>query len=302
MMEKIKTIFLILNYKCNAKCEYCYRQDSISHYSELSSEDVKNIIDTLFKFTKIKEVILSGGEPLLNKEIFEIVKLFEKKGVRIHFSTNGTLPHITEKLLKSVKKDLYFFSINYFISPINLRKNQEETIKILKSAKIKFGFKLIVHKENYLAIPSIIKEIWDKYDKDAKIILLRFLPMVDKKTNQRFFLEHHRVNFLEAKLLEELKDHLHKIDFSRLDLDHFCPAKSGERVVIDPEGNVELCIFNLVSFKPFYDVRKKKIIGDFYKIYNSLKLSFENFANKNPGVTSCPIFNYLFNKYAITES
>lgn len=93
-MSKKLTFVLELTKKCNNNCQYCYNvwkaNKSYPNY-ELSTQEWKKIIDKIAEETKPKIIALSGGEPLLRNEFFEILKHINKKGIKTTLITNGTL-------------------------------------------------------------------------------------------------------------------------------------------------------------------------------------------------------------------
>jgi len=76
---------------CNLKCVHCYTDsDNVKYDNELSTEEGKKLIDSLAEFG-IPSLLFSGGEPLVRKDIFELIEYAAKKNVRPVISTNGTL-------------------------------------------------------------------------------------------------------------------------------------------------------------------------------------------------------------------
>ncbi len=88
---------------CNLRCAHCRASASdVRDPNELSAEEIKNTVDNIASFCK-PVLILTGGEPLLREDIFEIVRYATEKGLRVVVGTNGTLitPQVAEKLLKA---------------------------------------------------------------------------------------------------------------------------------------------------------------------------------------------------------
>lgn len=76
---------------CNLKCVHCYSSSDAKKYSgELSTVEAKKFIDDCAAF-KVPVLLLSGGEPLLRPDVFELVEHARARGIRTTFSTNGTL-------------------------------------------------------------------------------------------------------------------------------------------------------------------------------------------------------------------
>ncbi|MCB2172883.1 radical SAM protein [archaeon] len=78
-------------FKCNLRCAHCYMSsDSQVELDELSTEEGKMLIDQLNELSK-PVLILSGGEPLMREDIFELAKYGTEKGLKMAMGTNGTL-------------------------------------------------------------------------------------------------------------------------------------------------------------------------------------------------------------------
>lgn len=77
--------------KCNLKCPHCYINATKEELpNELSTEEAKTLIDQICEVSK-PLLILSGGEPLLRKDIFELVRYGTEKGLRMGLGSNGAL-------------------------------------------------------------------------------------------------------------------------------------------------------------------------------------------------------------------
>src|SRR5689334_5617864 len=86
--------------RCNLTCKHCYSISAdIDFPGELSTEEVFRVMDDLKAF-RVPALILSGGEPLLRKDIFEIAGRARRLGFSVALSTNGTL--IDEALAKRI--------------------------------------------------------------------------------------------------------------------------------------------------------------------------------------------------------
>ncbi|MDD4601920.1 putative mycofactocin radical SAM maturase MftC [bioreactor metagenome] len=86
---------------CNLKCVHCYSNSDAQKYTgELTTAEAKKFIDDCADF-KVPVLLLSGGEPLIRPDVFELVEHAKKRGIRTTFSTNGTL--IDKETAKRIK-------------------------------------------------------------------------------------------------------------------------------------------------------------------------------------------------------
>jgi heme d1 biosynthesis radical SAM protein NirJ len=77
--------------RCNLNCKHCYSLSSdVDFPGELTTEEVFSAMDDLKAFG-VPVLILSGGEPLLRPDIFEISRRAKDLGFYVGLSSNGTL-------------------------------------------------------------------------------------------------------------------------------------------------------------------------------------------------------------------
>jgi radical SAM protein with 4Fe4S-binding SPASM domain len=80
-----------LTRKCNLKCPHCYINATTQQLkTELTTEESKNLIDQICEVSR-PLLILSGGEPLLRKDVFELVRYGAEKGLKMGLGSNGSL-------------------------------------------------------------------------------------------------------------------------------------------------------------------------------------------------------------------
>ncbi|NJD25088.1 MAG: heme d1 biosynthesis radical SAM protein NirJ [Betaproteobacteria bacterium] len=77
--------------RCNLTCKHCYSISADTNFpGELSTEQVYTVMDDLKAF-RVPVLILSGGEPLLRPDIYDIAKRAKARGFYVGLSSNGTL-------------------------------------------------------------------------------------------------------------------------------------------------------------------------------------------------------------------
>jgi heme d1 biosynthesis radical SAM protein NirJ len=77
--------------RCNLTCKHCYATSADSVFrDELDTAEAFKVIDDLHE-AGVRVLILSGGEPLLRDDIFELSEYAREKGFFVALSTNGTL-------------------------------------------------------------------------------------------------------------------------------------------------------------------------------------------------------------------
>jgi radical SAM protein with 4Fe4S-binding SPASM domain len=142
--------------KCNLNCIYCYNKNKKIKDKILSFDEIKKIIDILKKNTVVLTV--TGGEPLMRDEIFEILRYASKKIPKVNLLTNGTL--LDE--LKIVKlKDIHLNVIQLSLDSPDESINDQlrgkgvfqkvlYSLKLLDKFKMSYSIMTIVSKINYM--------------------------------------------------------------------------------------------------------------------------------------------------------
>lgn len=142
--EKLATNFLMpvnytvsVTYRCNSRCKTCniYKTKS----EELSSEEYEKIFKKIGK--SVYWITISGGEPFLRKDLFDIVLSIYKycKPKIINIPTNGLLykeiPRVVKKIVKNCPKtDIV---INVSIDEIGEKNNEIRGVKNAYKSAIK---------------------------------------------------------------------------------------------------------------------------------------------------------------------
>ena len=90
--------------RCNLQCIHCDIRKTPKTYSdiinkEFSTIEIKELVDSL-KSLGTSYISISGGEPFLRKDIFEVIEYIKKIGLGLHISSNGTL--ITNEVAKRI--------------------------------------------------------------------------------------------------------------------------------------------------------------------------------------------------------
>ena len=153
--------------RCNLKCLHCYAHArNIPFDNELTTMEGKNLIDDLAGFG-VPVLLISGGEPLVRKDLPELAAYAVGKGMRAVISTNGTL--ITPQMAGTLKKiGLSYVGISLDgMEEINDRfrgvkgafRSALKGIENCKKAGIKVGLRFTINKINVGEIPDLFKLI-----------------------------------------------------------------------------------------------------------------------------------------------
>jgi radical SAM protein with 4Fe4S-binding SPASM domain len=94
-----------MTYKCNNNCFYCFSPGGQTKANELTTEEAFKFIDQAADLG-IPRLILSGGEPLMRPDFFELVKRMKDDGLGVKLATNFSLLN-KEKIDKIDKLGVY---------------------------------------------------------------------------------------------------------------------------------------------------------------------------------------------------
>jgi len=157
--------------KCNFNCRFCFNKISFAQndrdIKEFSTAYVKKIIDNIAQ-AGIKIIRFTGGEPLLRKDIFDLLKYAKNKELEVRLNTNGSL--INQNTVEKIKG-----IVDNVLIPIESYNNKKESkiteypnslkkkikaIELLKKAKIPvIRAGTVATKENILNFDKIAKLI-----------------------------------------------------------------------------------------------------------------------------------------------
>jgi len=88
--------------RCNLRCVHCRSssQEEIQGHPDFSTEEGFRLLDDIASYAK-PVIVLSGGEPLMREDVFEIAKHGTDLGLRMCLATNGT--RVDEEVCKNIK-------------------------------------------------------------------------------------------------------------------------------------------------------------------------------------------------------
>lgn len=159
--------------RCNLTCKHCYTVSAdIDFKGELSTDEAFTVLDDLKQF-RVPALILSGGEPLMRPDIFEISRRAKELGIYTGLSTNGTL--IDESNIARIAECGYDY---VGISIDGLEATHDEfrrrkgafresmhAVKLCKQHGIKVGLRFTLTQQNYEQLDAILALI-DEHDVD----------------------------------------------------------------------------------------------------------------------------------------
>ena len=99
--------------QCNLDCFYCHREGEGKANGSMTPEEIEKITDIASR-VGIEKLKITGGEPLLRKDIVEIVDRTSKHMSEVSMTTNGTLLESHAKALKEAGLERVNVSLDAF--------------------------------------------------------------------------------------------------------------------------------------------------------------------------------------------
>jgi heme b synthase len=159
-----RLIFWELTKRCNLKCRHCRAEAEDALFEgELDTDNIKRIIDDIASFAR-PIMVLTGGEPLFRKDIFDIAGYAKDKGFRLALATNGTLVNRD----KAARIKSHFDRVSISIDGKNAAshdgfrgisgsfKRALRGAELLNKAEVEFQFNTTITKRNISELEDII--------------------------------------------------------------------------------------------------------------------------------------------------
>jgi Fe-coproporphyrin III synthase len=152
---------------CNLECVHCYADASRSKFrGELTTEEARAMIDDLAAFN-VPALLLSGGEPMVRPDILDLAEYAMAHGIRVTFSTNGTLIDKEKaRRLRNIGVSYCGISIDgaeenhdRFRTKVGAFKGAIEGIRNCREAGIRVGIRFTVTTENAGDLDAIFRTV-----------------------------------------------------------------------------------------------------------------------------------------------
>lgn len=150
-----KVACIIFTRGCNFCCPFCQNSSLISLDNAEGKISETEVFKYLAKRKNILDgVVISGGEPLVQKDIKKFIQKIKEMGYSVKLDTNGSNPQLLEELINLKLIDYVAMDIkNVFLKyKLTVGKNVtlsniEKSINILKKNKVDFEFRTTIIKE-----------------------------------------------------------------------------------------------------------------------------------------------------------
>jgi len=273
MKQTLPKLDLNVTNRCNFRCVHCAFDSGRTKMKELSLEKIREILENTKKLGG-ERIDITGGEPLVRKDVAEIIKIGKRSGYKIELVTNGSLLNKQKlALFKKLGLDSLAISLDgsNYKTYSRIRKVKKSIYeKVLKNIKesLKQGFVVkintVVFKSNLKDLPNITEFCIKNKVKEHGIYY--FTPVGSGSISNEMAIE-------PVKWLSFIKKHLVKyqdkikitlefplIGKGKLKGSIGCIANAEKyHLQILPDGNVFPCAILASYNKPVANLHKVRI-------------------------------------------
>ncbi|XP_021378742.1 molybdenum cofactor biosynthesis protein 1-like isoform X1 [Mizuhopecten yessoensis] len=258
-----------LSERCNLRCQYCMPENGVEltpSQKLLSSEEILRLSEMFVK-EGVEKIRLTGGEPLVRKDVVEIIRglnEFRDLGLQtIAMTTNGVTLARKLPALKEAGLDLINVSLDTLVPAkfefISRRKGWDRVIKGIDTA-IDLGYSPV--KVNCVVMRGLNEEeICDfvafTKDKNVDIRFIEYMPFDGNKWNSKKMVSYlEMVDTIKARWpdFSRMQDHPNdtskayhvpgftgQVGFISSMSEHFCGTCN--RIRLTADGNLKVCLF-----------------------------------------------------------
>lgn len=162
--KPVEVVFPV-TYRCDSKCRMCDRWKLANREEELSLSQISSIFTKLHDFG-IRRATITGGEPLLRKDIIKILQTLSIMGVKPILNTSGTLfnEKIIEELIEIdginiiVSLDTLNKEVYHYMRGVDKLERVIENIKLFKKIAPNFPLRIhmVITQVNYKEVNNLL--------------------------------------------------------------------------------------------------------------------------------------------------
>jgi pyruvate formate lyase activating enzyme len=184
--EKVAcTVFI---FGCNFRCPYCHNPELVitDETPEIGQEKILQFLEERKDF--LDGVVVTGGEPVLNKDLPEFFQKIKKLGLSIKLDTNGTNPEMVEQLIKDKLIDYIAMDIKAPIgryeevvgASVDIEKIKK-SVEIVRKSGLDYEFRMTVPPDNFTEKDFVSIGEWLKGSKKFYLQQFKGIKTLDKK-------------------------------------------------------------------------------------------------------------------------
>ncbi|WFR56976.1 radical SAM protein [Anaerocolumna sp. AGMB13025] len=244
--ENMKSVYFALTKNCNLNCAFCSMnsEPGLDNKTDMQADEIIEVVIPKLKKLALKKIILTGGEPMIRKDILPIIREFSKAFGRdkLILQSNGLL--LKEDMIPELSDYIGNIEIsieNLFSNPV-LMKQMEKVFAAIRDARIRLAFSFVVDRNSC----SFIKEAVELCYRYQAVFEIRFVaPLGRAFLEEKIFTDMEILTlYLEVigYILEKkyYTEELSGVFMPRLQAAKGCGGY-GKLLSIQPDGNLYMC-------------------------------------------------------------
>ncbi|MBU1099869.1 MAG: KamA family radical SAM protein [Bacteroidetes bacterium] len=202
-----RCLFLISS-QCGMYCRFCTRKRKVGDSGKISMNKLESAFNYIEKHTEIRDVILSGGDPLMLTDVMLEKILKRLRGIpHVEIIRLGTkmpcvLPHrITPNLCSVIKKYHPIYINTHFNHPWEITQESSKACQMLVDAGCPVNNQAVLMRD-INTDPEVMKELF------LKLLKIRVRPYYLFMTDETRSTMHFRTSIAEGiEVIEKLRGH-----------------------------------------------------------------------------------------------
>lgn len=262
-IEKPKRVIVEITDRCNFRCKHCFAN---KNDYELTVNSWKKIFENIAQ-NKIQSITITGGEPLLYKDLFVLLKQVKIRKTLLALDTNASLisennVKLIEKHFKKVRVSYYGINRSWHANTQSSSCDEEKffnSLKLLCDSKVKVQVKIPLFSNNVKNLFTMLDKL-KNFNVD-EIVLIPIIP-VGKAKNLTNLITQSKAK----KLIKEYGDIQRNIKVFRWAKGKHLLIRSNGNVVLHPPIKKEETILGNAMDRPIFELWQK--VPDKYKEIN----------------------------------
>ncbi|MCK5014793.1 MAG: radical SAM protein [Candidatus Omnitrophica bacterium] len=270
-----KVLTIASTYKCQCKCIHC----GVSDYKkvnekELSTDEIKNLIDQAKKIHSIVQVTFTGGETMLRKDLVELIRHSKINGFFTKIDTNADL--LDEERLARLKEaglDRAGISLDHFQEEVHdaYRKREGLFRRVIEGVRLCRDFKVSCYIQTYVTRQNLYNGDLDKTLEFSEKLNVEKIKIQGAATLGSFnnkdevSLKHDDFIFLQEVISKHPSAYVESEVFSPLDYKGFCRMNFKTNIHVTSYGDVVPCCWFPLSFGNIRENSLREVLNQMYR-------------------------------------
>ncbi|WBW96421.1 radical SAM protein [Oceanirhabdus sp. W0125-5] len=275
---------LVITDECNLRCRHCYNEFEREKREKLTIEQWKDVVIQL-KNLGCYNIMITGGEALLYKNIFDLLDFIDRSGFTFTINSNGIL--IDEKIVSKLKKYTNLDSVCITLYGLSKEtyadfcRREIDPQKVINNIKLlnENGIDTIIqfnYNNNTFEDALELKQFEKKYNLQLNKSISYIYSNLTASKSEDFNLSDEQLKRLYDEKIIEINDKCNP-----------CTSCGRERCSISSRGDVSIC--ELMGAHPIGNITKNSLM----EIWSSLECErFLENNNPNQECDSCDVKDF----------